>query len=188
MLVRLATPAGRALLAGALALSVSASASIARAQTPAAPKPPSMTSPTTGTSMPATAAATAKGPFDVKITPQGTATDPMAVGRMSLDKTFHGDLEGTSAGEMLAVRTAVAGSAGYVAIERVTGTLAGRTGTFALQHWGLMNQGAPDLRVTVIPDSATGDLVGLAGTMTIDIQPGGKHFYVLTYTLPLIAK
>jgi len=110
------------------------------------------------------------------------------VGRLSLDKTFHGDLEGTSAGEMLAVRTAVQGSAGYVAIERVTGTLAGRTGTFALQHWGMMDKGAPDLKISVIPDSGTGDLTGLAGTMTIDIQPGGKHFYVLTYTLPPAAK
>ena len=132
--------------------------------------------------------ATAKGPFDVKLTPQGAATDPTAVGRFSLDKTFHGDIEGTSAGEMLAVRTAVGGSAGYVAIERVTGTLAGRAGTFALQHWGMMDKGAPDLKVTVIPDSGTGDLTGLAGTMTIDIQPGGKHFYAFTYTLPPAAK
>ena len=132
--------------------------------------------------------ATAKGPFDVKLTPQGTAADPTAVGRMSLDKTFHGDLAGTSVGEMLAVRTAVAGSAGYVAIERVTGTLAGRTGTFALQHWGMMDKGAPDLKISVIPDSGTGDLTGLAGTMTIDIQPGGKHFYVFDYTLPPAAK
>jgi hypothetical protein len=131
--------------------------------------------------------ATAKGPFDVKLTPQGTATDPTAVGRMTLDKTFRGDLEATSAGEMLAVRTAVAGSAGYVAIERVSGTLAGRTGTFALQHWGVMDKGAPDLRISVIPDSGTGQLAGLTGTMTIDIQPGGKHFYTFTYTLPQTA-
>jgi hypothetical protein len=189
MLVRLATRAGRALLTGALALGVSTSAIVARAQTPATPTPAtapaSATSPTNpGTPM----TATAKGPFDVKLTPQGTATEPTAVGRMSLDKTFHGDLAGTSVGEMLAVRTAVAGSAGYVAIERVTGTLAGRTGTFALQHWGIMDKGAPDLKISVIPDSATGDLTGLAGTMTIDIQPGGKHFYSFTYTLPPAAK
>ena len=107
---------------------------------------------------------------------------------MSLDKTFHGDLAATSVGEMLAVRTAVSGSAGYVAIERVTGTLAGRTGSFALQHWGMMDKGTPDLKISVIPDSATGDLAGLAGTMTIDIQPGGKHFYAFTYTLPPAAK
>ena len=187
MLVRLATRAGRALLTGALALGVSTPAAIARAQTPATPKPatapaPSPTNP--GTPM----TATAKGPFDVKLTPQGAAADPAAVGRMSLDKTFHGDLAGTSVGEMLAVRTAVAGSAGYVAIERVTGTLAGRTGTFALQHWGMMDKGTPDLKISVIPDSATGDLSGLAGTMTIDIQPGGKHFYVFDYALPPAAK
>ena len=189
MLVRLATRAGRALLTGALAFGVSTPAAIARAQTPAIPTPatapasaPSPTNP--GTPM----TATAKGPFDVKLTPQGTAADPTAVGRMSLDKTFHGDLAGTSVGEMLAVRTAVAGSAGYVAIERVTGTLAGRTGTFALQHWGMMDKGAPDLKISVIPDSGTGDLAGLAGTMTIDIQPGGKHFYAFTYTLPPAAK
>jgi hypothetical protein len=85
---------------------------------------------------------------------------------------------------MLAVRTAVANSAGYVALERVTGTLAGRTGTFALQHWGMMDKGAPDLRIAVVADSATGELAGLTGSMTIEIQPGGKHFYAFTYTLP----
>ncbi len=182
MLVRLAMPAGVALLSATLALSVSTSTTIARAQTPATPQ--SAPAPTTRTPM----TATAKGPFDVKLTPQGTATDPTAVGRMSLDKTFHGDLTGTSVGEMLAVRTAVSGSAGYVAIERVTGTLAGRTGSFALQHWGMMDKGTPDLKISVIPDSGTGDLAGLAGTMTIDIQPGGKHFYAFTYTLPPAAK
>jgi hypothetical protein len=132
--------------------------------------------------------ATAKGPFDVTLTPHGNATDPAAIGRMTLDKTFHGDLQATSAGVMLAVRTAVASSAGYVAIERVTGTLAGRTGTFALQHWGIMDDGAPDLRIAVIPDSGTGGLTGLSGTMTIDIQPGGKHFYTFTYALPSAGK
>ena len=154
MLVRLATRAGRALLTGgARAQRVDVDDHRARADA-ATPKPAtapaSAPSPTTpGTPM----TATAKGPFDVKLTPQGTATDPTAVGRMSLDKTFHGDLAGTSVGEMLAVRTAVSGSAGYVAIERVTGTLAGRTGTFALQHWGMMDKGAPDLKISVIPDS-----------------------------------
>jgi hypothetical protein len=149
-----------------------------------APGPPPPTRTTSGTPM----TATAKGPFDVKLTPQGSATDPAAVGRMALDKTFHGDLDATSVGEMLALRTAVANSAGYVAIERVTGTLAGRKGTFALQHWGMMDNGAQDLRISVIPDSATGDLAGLTGTMTIDIQPGGKHFYAFTYTLPPATK
>ena len=132
--------------------------------------------------------AIAKGPFDVRLTPQGTGADPTAVGRMSLDKTFHGDLDASSAGEMLAVRTAVANSAGYVAIERVTGTLAGRKGTFALQHWGMMANGAQDLRISVIPDSATGELAGLGGTMTIDIQPGGKRCYTFSYTLPRSGK
>ena len=164
-----------------VALSPIVSGSIVLAQSSSSPaklQPPKPSSP--GTPM----TATAKGPFDVKLTPQGTGTDPTAVGRMTLDKTFHGDIEATSSGEMLAVRTAVAGSAGYVAIERVSGTLAGRTGTFALQHWGIMDKNAPDLRIAVIPDSGTGQLAGLTGTMTIDIQPGGKHFYAFTYTLP----
>jgi hypothetical protein len=152
--------------------SASAPATAPAAQTPATSRPgPSMT-------------ATAKGPFDVKLTPQGTGTDPTAVGRMTLDKTFRGDLEATSVGEMLAVRTAVAGSAGYVAIERVTATLAGRAGTFALQHWGMMDKGTPELKIAVIADSGTGQLTGLTGTMTIDIQPGGKHFYTFVYALP----
>jgi hypothetical protein len=154
----------------------------ARAQAPTATPNPSPRTP--GSPM----TATAKGPFDVKLTPQGTATDPAAVGRMSLDKTFHGDLEGTSIGEMLGVRTAIANSAGYVALERVTGSLAGRTGTFALQHWGMMDKGAPELKIAVVADSGTGELAGLAGSMTIDIQPGGKHFYAFTYTLPPTSK
>lgn len=154
----------------------------ARAQAPATTPKPSPRP--TGSTM----TATAKGPFDVKLTPQGQATDPNAVGRMSLDKTFHGDIEATSVGEMLAVRTAVAGSAGYVAIELVTGRLAGRAGTFALQHWGMMDNGSPDLKISVIPDSATGELAGLTGTMSIDIQPGGKHFYSFSYSLPPAAE
>jgi hypothetical protein len=151
------------------------------AQSAPAPKPPSTRSPMT---VPAPLTATASGPFDVKMTPQGAGTDPAAVGRFTLDKAYHGDLEGTSAGEMLAVRTAEKGSAGYVALENVTGTLAGRKGTFALQHWGMMDKGTPDLKISVVPDSGTGDLTGLSGTMTIDIQPGGKHFYSFTYSLP----
>jgi hypothetical protein len=133
--------------------------------------------------------ATARGPFEVKLTPQAAAgTTPDPVGRLTLDKTFHGDLEGTSAGEMLAVRTAEPGSAGYVALERVTGTLAGRKGTFALQHWGVMDKGKPDLRIVIVPDSGTEGLSGIAGTMTIEIAPGGKHSYELTYTLPPAAQ
>jgi hypothetical protein len=122
--------------------------------------------------------------FEVKVTPQAPDENgESSVGRLSLDKQFHGDLEGTSKGQMLAVRSDVEGSAGYVAMERVTGTLAGRTGTFALQHYGIMNRGAPTLTISVVPDSGTGQLAGLAGTMTINIVEG-KHLYELEYTLP----
>lgn len=124
----------------------------------------------------------AAGTFDVKVTPQPAAEGRTTPGRLSLDKTFHGDLEATSRGEMLAATTAVKGSAGYVAIEEVSGTLAGRRGTFVLQHHGLMNRGAPQLMVTVVPDSGTEELTGLTGTMTIDIRDG-KHFYRLEYAL-----
>lgn len=124
----------------------------------------------------------ASGTFDVKLTPQTPADEASSLGRMSIDKQFHGDLEGTSKGEMLAAMTAVQGSAGYVAIERVTGTLKGRHGTFVLQHSGLMNRGTPQLTVTVVPDSGTDQLAGLTGTMKIDIADG-KHSYVFEYTL-----
>jgi len=163
--------------AAAIAAALALAAAPAAAQTAPAAKPPS-----TGSAM----SSTIKGPFDVKMTPQGAATDP--VGRFTLDKVYHGDLEATALGDMLAFGTAVKGSAGYVAIEKVTGTLAGRSGTFALQHWGVMDKGTPELRITVVPDSGTGDLTGLTGTMTIDIQPGGKHFYGFTYTLPPATK
>ena len=127
----------------------------------------------------------ASGEFDVKLTPQ-TADDKSAgpaVGRYSLDKKFHGDLEGTSKGEMLAVGTEVQGSAGYVAMEQFTGKLNGRSGTFALQHSGTMTRGTPQLSVTVVPDSGTGQLVGLSGQMAIKIDDG-KHSYSFEYTLP----
>lgn len=126
----------------------------------------------------------ASGTFEVKIAPQApdaTVGDP-TVGRLALDKTFSGDLEATSKGQMLAVRTEIQGSAGYVAMERVTGTLHGLRGTFALQHSGTMNRGAPQLSVTVVPDSGTAELAGIAGTMTITIE-GGKHSYDLDYTI-----
>src|SRR5213075_2706416 len=97
-------------------------------------------------------------------------------GRMSIDKQFHGDLFATSKGEMLMAGTAVKGSAGYVAIERVTGTLAGKTGTFVFQHSGTMDKGAPTLVVSVVPDSGTGELTGLRGSFSIEIT-GGKHMY-----------
>jgi hypothetical protein len=101
---------------------------------------------------------------------------------MTLDKQFHGELEGTSKGVMLAVSTSVEGSAGYVAMEQVSGTLNGRGGTFALQHSGTMTRGVPQLSVTVVPDSGTGQLVGLSGRMTIQIADG-KHSYDFEYTL-----
>ena len=113
--------------------------------------------------------------------PEDKVGDP-TVGRMSLDKQFHGDLEGTSKGQMLVAGTDVKDSAGYVAMERVIGTLHGHKGTFALQHSGTMTRGMPQLSVTVVPDSGTGELVGLAGKMTINIVDG-KHFYEFEYTL-----
>ena len=130
----------------------------------------------------------AKGPFDVKLSPQPLAIEDdgegAARGRMSLDKRFHGDLDATSKGEMLTAMSATQGSAGYVAIEKVTGTLGGRAGTFALQHSATMTRGAPDLRIIVVPDSGTGALAGLTGTMKIVIAEGGKHFYEFEYALP----
>lgn len=127
----------------------------------------------------------AAGPFDVKVIPQAPsdASDPSIVGRMLLDKKFHGELEATSKGEMLAASsTSEKGSAGYVAIERVTGKLNGLEGSFHLQHTGSMNRGAPSLSITVIPDTGTGDLAGLSGSMTIDISDG-KHAYTFDYTI-----
>ncbi len=127
----------------------------------------------------------AAGPFDVKLTPMKPDEDAGGtnIGRMALDKQYHGELEATSKGQMLAIRTDVDGSAGYVAMERVTGTLHGRRGTFALQHSGTMTRGAPHLVVTVVPDSATGELAGLSGKMEIQIA-AGKHSYELEYALP----
>ena len=127
----------------------------------------------------------ARGTFDVRLNPQGPAdkVEGSTLGRMSIDKQFHGDLEATSKGEMLSAGTAVEGSAGYVAIERVTGTLHGRGGTFILQHSGTMTRGAPQLSVTVVPDSGTDQLAGLSGSMAIIIA-GGAHSYEFEYTLP----
>ena len=127
----------------------------------------------------------ATGTFDVKVTPQSSDDkgEPAPVGRMTIDKQFHGDLDGTSKGEMLTAMTAVKGSAGYVAIERVTGAVGGRKGTFALQHTGIMNRGTPSLTITVVPDSGTDQLAGLTGTMAIIIAADGKHSYEFDYTL-----
>ena len=124
----------------------------------------------------------ASGEFEVKMNPQTDEKAEPTVGRMSLDKQFRGDLEGASKGQMLAVMTDVSGSAGYVAMKRVNGKLHGRTGTFALQHSGTMTRGTPQLIITVVPDSGTGELAGLTGKMTINITDG-KHFYEFDYTL-----
>lgn len=125
------------------------------------------------------------GRFDVKLAPLPAepGADP-SLGRMSIDKEFHGELQGVSKGQMLTGMTAVKGSAGYVAIERFTGSLAGRAGAFTLQHTGVMDRGAPSLTITVIPDSGAEQLAGVTGSMTIDVQPNGDHFYTFTYTLP----
>jgi hypothetical protein len=125
----------------------------------------------------------ATGSFEVKLLPQPVADAESGLGRMSIDKVFSGDLHGTSKGEMLSAMTAVKGSAGYVAIERVTGVLQGRSGSFMLQHLGTMNRGAPQLTVLVVPDSGTGELTGITGSLSIDIT-GGKHFYTFDYALP----
>ena len=125
-----------------------------------------------------------KGPFDVKTIPQPPeeAAAGAAIGRMLLDKKFHGALDATSKGQMLAVMTSVKDSAGYVAMEHVAGTLEGKRGTFALQHTGTMNRGKQSLEINVVPDSGTGDLVGLTGKMAIVIT-AGTHEYDFEYTL-----
>jgi Protein of unknown function (DUF3224) len=127
----------------------------------------------------------ATGLFEVKMSPAalGNTVADASLGRMLLDKTYGGDLAGSGQGEMLMAGTAVKGSAGYVAIERVTGTLGGRSGSFVLQHSGTMNRGAPLLSVTVVPDSGTAELMGLAGTLAILIKDG-RHHYEFDYTLP----
>jgi uncharacterized protein DUF3224 len=126
------------------------------------------------------------GEFEVKLNPQkpdNPEAESAGLGRMSLDKRFHGALEATSKGEMLSIMTEVKGSGVYVAIERVTGTLDGRAGTFILHHRGVMTRGVPELSVTVAPDSGAGELTGLTGEMQIKM-PGGKHFYEFSYVLP----
>jgi len=124
----------------------------------------------------------ASGTFEVKMSPQEQAAD-MPVGRISIDKEFQGELEGTSKGQMLmASSSSVKNSAGYVAIEKVTGTLNGRRGSFYLQHTGVMTRGVGELAITVIPDSGTDQLIGLSGRMNIIIAEG-KHSYEFEYTL-----
>lgn len=126
----------------------------------------------------------ASGPFEVKLTPQPAAPGVEAanLGRMTIDKHFSGDLDAASLGEMLSAGSPEQGSAGYVAIERVTGTLHGKRGSFVLQHTGTMDRGAPSLSIHVVPDSGTEELAALKGTMQIQIEQG-KHFYVFDYSL-----
>ena len=127
----------------------------------------------------------ATGTFTVKLNPQqsyATGVDGIDLGRMSIDKTFSGELHGISQGEMLSARTLVQGSAGYVALEQVTGTLADKKGSFVLQHFGTMNQGKDTLILEVVPDSGSGELRGLSGKMTINMG-NGAHHYVFDYQL-----
>jgi hypothetical protein len=126
----------------------------------------------------------ASGTFEVKLVPQTDDKSDSSLGRMTIDKQFHGDLEGTSKGQMLTGMTETKGSAAYVAIEKFSGTLKGHTGTFILQHMGTMNRGEPHLTVTVVPDSGTSQLAGLSiANFTLKIDEG-KHSYEFDYTRP----
>jgi len=127
---------------------------------------------------------TVKGPFEVKLAPQPADdyADGASLGRLTIDKRYGGALEAVGRGQMLTALTPVKGSAGYVAIERVEGSLAGRRGSFALQHSGTMDRGKPGLAITVVPDSGTGELTGLTGTMAIDIVDK-QHLYTFEYEL-----
>ena len=125
---------------------------------------------------------TAHGTFEVKIIPQEATPETPSLGRMLIDKQFHGDLAGTSKGQMLSTGTALPDSAGYVAIEHVTGTLSGRSGSFALQHNATMARGDGKLNIEVVPDSGTDELVGLTGKMSINIVDGA-HSYDFEYSL-----
>jgi Protein of unknown function (DUF3224) len=127
----------------------------------------------------------ATGSFEVRLAPQkpdNPQAEAAGLGRMSLYKQFHGDLEATGQGEMLSILDRDKGSGGYVALERVTGTLQGKKGSFTLQHDATMNRGAAKMDITVVPDSGTADLTGISGSMTIRIE-GGQHFYDFEYTL-----
>lgn len=125
------------------------------------------------------------GKFEVKLNPlgfYGKGIDGVNLGRMSIDKTFFGELEAASKGEMLSAMTATQGSAGYVAIEQVCGTLSGKQGSFVLQHLGTMDKGEQRLILEVVPDSGVGELVGLKGSMEINIEEG-QHYYDFEYEL-----
>jgi len=127
----------------------------------------------------------ARGGFDIKLNPQvpATAIEAAKLARQTIIKQFNGDLNASSLGEMLAAVTETKGSAGYVAIERVTGSLQGKKGSFVLMHTGTMNRGQADLAVQIVPDSGTDELAGITGQMKIQIN-NGQHFYTFDYTLP----
>lgn len=126
---------------------------------------------------------TASGTFEVKLVPQQDEGGDSGLGRMTIDKSFAGDITGTSIGQMLSAMGGVQGSAGYVAVERVTCTIGERKGSFVLQHFGIMDRGKPSLNIAVIPDTGTDGFKGISGTFTIKIE-GGKHYYTFEYTLP----
>jgi hypothetical protein len=123
------------------------------------------------------------GPFEVKVTHQDDSSGEALLNRMTLDKQYHGDLDATGMGQMLTAGTEIKGSGAYVAIEKVSGTLEGKKGTFILQHAGTMTREVPQLAIVVVPDSGTGELRGISGEMKIKFAEGGKHFYELDYTL-----
>lgn len=121
----------------------------------------------------------ATGTFEVKMNPENFSVqgeNEIQLGRYSLNKKFHGPLEAESRGEMISAMTSVKGSAGYVAIEQVSGKLNGKSGSFVLQHFGIMNRGKDHLVLEVVPDSGSGELKNISGSMTIDVKDG-KHFY-----------
>lgn len=127
----------------------------------------------------------ATGEFEVNLQPldaYAAGQDGTRLGRMSIDKTFRGDLIAQSKGEMLTAMTPVEGSAGYVAVEQVSGTLNGRQGTFVLQHFGMISRGENRLVLEVVADSGTGELEGLSGSMTIRIEDG-RHYYDFEYAI-----
>lgn len=128
----------------------------------------------------------ANGTFEVNLSPQQNPEEHAAIGRMLIDKQFYGDLEASSKGQMLAYRTAVENSAGYVALEQVAGKLHGRSGTFVLQHSGTINRGDSQLTLTVVPDSGTDELSGLSGEMEIIIE-GDQHHYRFEYEVPSVS-